>query len=165
MASSVRISRRAAQFIHDLLGDPGILGPQAKQARTELEIALRTPAEKRIVPQRNSKGLKRAETQSIRAAVMARAGAKCELCRATPHDPLEMHHAFGRVKVKQSERNTMILCRGCHRHLTLNHPSAAYWQEKQAQHFEHHGYFEEAALMRRKIEARELVDQAWAVGR
>lgn len=92
---------------------------------------------------------KNAETAAIRRAVFARAEGRCELCRINL--PSEMHHAFGRVRVAQSERNCLALCRSCHHDLTENDPSAFYWWSKVRTHFRFHGLDAEAAEAEREI--------------
>lgn len=124
------------------------------------------PSPKKLRKERKAskKAAKNQETAVIYAAVMKRADGRCEMCDHAPGH-LELHHAFGRVRVQQSARNCLALCGSCHVGITQNHPSGAYWREKQAQYFEYHGFMEEALRMRSVTESRSLVKQAAAVSR
>jgi hypothetical protein len=90
---------------------------------------------------------KKAQTKDIRAAVMARADGKCEACGRPPSFfSLEMDHFFGRVRVKQSERNCWGLCHVCHEDKTKNSPDPGHWLHRFWAHAEEHGYPEEAGM-------------------
>lgn len=82
---------------------------------------------------------KKEETAAIRAAVMKRADGRCELCGHIPaaFEPLEMHHALGRVRAKQAEGNCLGICRTCHWDITNARPG---WLQKQADVFRRLGH-------------------------
>jgi hypothetical protein len=104
------------------------------------------------------------QTKLIRSVVMARAGGLCEHCeQRTGSWPLEMDHFFGRIRVRQSERNCWALCLECHRNKTRNEPSAAFWFQEFAAHAEDHGFTEEAGQATRllgKHEAKSALSEA-----
>lgn len=166
MTASVRISTKDAREIIDVL--EGLkTDPTSRQLaaflalRASLVPKPKTSAKKKTERQIRSKG---AETKAIRAAVMERAYGLCELC-GRGAGPIQLHHAFGRVRVRQAASNCIAVCTWCHAGITNNLPSAAHWQKKQAAHFEHHGFIEEGSRMRRLFEANELIEQAAAVGK
>lgn len=89
------------------------------ELRAALSLKPKSSAVKKTEKRRRTKG---AETKEIRAWVMARAGGRCEMCRT--RTPTDMHHAFGRVRVRQATNNCLALCRDCHHQLTKNLPDA-----------------------------------------
>lgn len=107
---------------------------------------------------RSARERKNEETASIRQAVFLRADGRCELCKTRA--PADLHHAFGRVQVRQSVSNTLALCRTCHRLLTDATPSASYWWSLQAEHFERHGYSSEAQMARTRAAKKEALSGA-----
>jgi hypothetical protein len=132
--SRVSISRKSARALVDEF--PG--GGAYDRAMAELRAALsktrrlsekRRPALKAKAAKKRGKG---EETKEIRAAIVARSGGHCEICRCPGS---EMHHALGR-KVQQSVANCAWLCRTCHADISHNRPSALAWFTEQAQLFE-----------------------------
>jgi 5-methylcytosine-specific restriction endonuclease McrA len=130
MAPSVRISRKTAKALLTYFeanaeyewAPPGPLG--------ELRAALKP--KRSVVAARARKASKRRtkkeETAEIRAAVMARADGVCEMCSTAR--PLQLHHAFGRVRVRQATSNCLGICDCCHHDLTNNEGGAAHCWEK-----------------------------------
>lgn len=160
MAPSIRISRKTAQALLGLVEgyNPGLtqtlraaLAPRPKKA---------LPFVPRKKAKATKKRTKKEETSEIRAAVMNRAAGDCEACSfgfdGTALSRLDLDHFFGRVRVKQSERNCWALCRICHREKTRNDPSAAHWLERFIKHAEKHGYSEEAGMATRRLAALEM---------
>jgi hypothetical protein len=113
-----------------------------KRAVEELEAALSPrPKSSAVRKTEEKKRSKAAELRDIKAAIFARSKGLCEfLCGRAAVDP---HHAFGRVRVKQSERNCLAACRTCHRALTDNNPSAAFWWQRVAFAFSRLGFVPE----------------------
>lgn len=89
------------------------------------------------------RAIKRDETAAIRETVRARAEGGCELC---PDLGAELHHALGR-RVRQGAENCLWLCRNCHRAITVNRPSAAYWLEAQGAKFNSLGHSDTAVAL------------------
>jgi 5-methylcytosine-specific restriction endonuclease McrA len=129
------------QLVHQLLAYLCLQGDAKARALFEaLEAALAPSAkakarrkkqadEKKLRPSRKS-----AETAAIRGEVFRRAGGVCELCAVRHHGDArvatDLHHVFGRRRIKQSASNCMALCRLCHLDITNNRPSAdACWRE------------------------------------
>ncbi len=150
MTASVRIPMRLAKWLADNV-EQSWPGSGAQQAVRELREAMKP--KRHVVAHRKERAkktrTKAQETAVIRALVFERAEGICELCETAGAD--ELHHAFGRVRARQSHRNCIASCRDCHRHLTRNHPSAAYWLERQIKHFKAHGFSDEAGLMTRLL--------------
>lgn len=125
MTASVRISRRAAEgllsYIDTLHSQGEAVWSRAHldELRRALEVRPKSSQVKRTEKKRRAKS---ASTKEIRAAVMERADGKCEACGVSP--PTDLHHVFGRVRVPQSVRNCLALCRVCHSRFTDNMPSA-----------------------------------------
>lgn len=146
------ISKRAAKALLDaVVKKIGTHDYSIRQAAEELERALKP---KRSVKasrvRRETKRLtKKEETASIREAVFARAEGICELCECAGAD--DLHHAFGRVRQRQSVANTLAACRGCHRALTNNVGGAAHWLDLQARRFRNLGYAETARLLEARL--------------
>lgn len=151
----VSISRRTAEALLGIRTVDDLWDPGERRAMEELRAALRPKRRKalsfpsRAKARRAKKETRKEETARIRAEVFARAEGICELCEAAGAD--DLHHVFGRVRVRQSVRNTLAICRGCHRALTANRPSAAHWLEKQIAHLGAHGYGEEAGQATRLL--------------
>jgi 5-methylcytosine-specific restriction endonuclease McrA len=131
---------------HDLPGGraaesvrvPAFPKPQKKPSRkAELARGRRLLVRHNATVKRNRKAEKNAETARIREAVWRRADGNCEgwvIARTSfpvrcPSVATEMHHIFGRIRVKQSEDNCAALCRACHRACGGNKPSARAWWE------------------------------------
>lgn len=148
MTASVRISAKDARdilaFFHEDNTPPPFLCPTIDRIRA----ALKPSQKKKLVRKANKAARetktksKRDETAQIRGVVFKRAeacsppwamGPACEVCRARLAS--EMHHAMGRVWVKQSERNCLAVCGRCHKRITDNrrgngrHDAAACWAE------------------------------------
>jgi 5-methylcytosine-specific restriction endonuclease McrA len=155
MSGRVSISRRAARLLLGMLG-VARLHPYETDAVDELKAAL---APKKAKPWATAKKLKAAkhkakrdETAEIRAAVMKRAelgtasnisGPLCEVCRVWRAS--DMHHAFGRVRVRQSVTNCVAVCRRCHDRIGRNEPNAFECWRELFHHFRRNGYGAEAA--------------------
>ena len=163
MGASVRLSRKTAIFLRQLLTEFGS-GQELVRFGPGLDAAL---APKRHVKahakvKRAKKRDKNKETSIIYAEVEQRAAGKCECgCGVSFHaeDSLyapELDHAFGRGKAKQSVRTCWMLTARCHRRKTNGVPSEAHWLDGFAQHCDRHGYTAEAALARSKIPMAQL---------
>jgi hypothetical protein len=100
------------------------------------------------------KRTRKEETARIREAVFARSLGLCEF--HCGREPTDLHHAFGRVRVRQSERNCLAVCRECHRALTDNKPTAAHWWAYVAFAFRRLGFNAEEAKARARLEAIEI---------
>lgn len=157
---SVRISLKMARYLADALEAHLFPDQLAVAAVEELRAALKPKKSVQASrKRRETKGLtKKEETAAIREAVMKRAGGQCENCLAHegPAAPLELDHMFGRVRVKQSERNCWALCRPCHRGKTNNAPTAWFWLRVFAAHAFSHGYAAEARMADARFEALSL---------
>jgi hypothetical protein len=130
-----------ARVLEDIVAalDPHAVDPgEAESFRLidRIRAALKPRRSVRLARKRKraAKADKNAETASIRGAVFKRAEGRCELhipkYGRCPQPASEMHHCFGRVRVRQSERNCLALCYLCHRDWTRNVPSAGdcWWQ-------------------------------------
>lgn len=136
--SRVSISRRAAQVFWDLsLNRWGGSDAELGRAQEELERAMQPKRSVKAAATRRTakKTTKSMETKLIRGAVMARAGGLCEVCGSVGS---ELHHALGRVRVKQAASNCLCLCESCHREITRSGPSP-YWLRRQGGVFAHLG--------------------------
>jgi hypothetical protein len=121
----------------------------------ELQRALaprpKSSARKKADAKRRSKAQ---EAREIRAKVFARAGGACEFgCGAGATD---LHHAFGRVRVKQSVETCLAVCRHCHWKLTENIPSAAAWWGRVVGVLAALGYTESANRAQARLDALRL---------
>lgn len=160
--TTVRISRKAALFLQALVADKERTGDWRAEPQRyvdELRAALR-PRVRKALPfpstaktKRQKKETKKEETGVIRAAVMERAGNRCECGCGTPFvgdnwrsyaNEAELDHFFGRVRVKQSVASTWALTRACHIRKTKNSPSAAVWLGAFIRHCLRYGYTAEA---------------------
>jgi 5-methylcytosine-specific restriction endonuclease McrA len=154
----VSISLKSARVL--LNGPEAACRAEFDRAWQELERAMRPKLA--VVASRKKretkKSTKKEETAAIRRAVMTRSGGRCEACNAeeSPHYPMHMDHFFGRVRVKQSERNCWALCAPCDRMKTDNDPSAADWLKWFIVHATRHGYHDEAKMARNRLAAIEL---------
>lgn len=150
---SVRISLKTARALLEMLGEhPWSDNQQAVlRAGEELRAAMAPKRSKAVSgptrrQARETKRLtKKEETAAIRAEVLRRAEGICELCESAGAD--DLHHAFGRVRQRQSVSNTLAVCRPCHRALTNNVGGAAHWLDLQAMRFRNLGYAETARLL------------------
>lgn len=158
MGSRVSVPRSVLTEAAQCLARQG--GPWADTMAGKL-LKLAEPVRKRSKPSRLAskktkaarKEKKNSETAAIREAVFRRATIHgkwtepvCELCfvrRAT-----DMHHVFGRVRVEQSARNCLAVCRWCHDEV------GRLWAAV-AMRLECLGYFAEAAEARKKQELAE----------
>jgi hypothetical protein len=120
----ISISRKNAEAIYRYLNaeTTAIWMPAFHELRAALQPRAKSSAVRKTEKKRRTKG---AETKAIRAAVMERAGGACEVCGGA--GPLDLHHAFGRIRVPQAKSNCVALCRRCHDELTRNYPTAAHW--------------------------------------
>jgi 5-methylcytosine-specific restriction endonuclease McrA len=164
---SVRISWKTARAILSHVGscaEPGFFAFEAELRAAMAPKRAVVAAKKRKAAKKTTK---KEQTAAIRDAVMNRAGLFCEGCASMPlyANPLTLDHFFGRVRVKQSERNCWALCLACHRQKTNNNPSAERWLERFITHAEAHGYREEAGMATRRLASLELSNASAAVGR
>lgn len=104
---------RAAKDLHTRTA------PRAAPAKA-LPLSVRSTKPARLVA-------KREHRRGVREAVMARANGHCEDCLlpATPINPLEMDHFFGRRR--ESVEECWALHRSCHFRKTDNEPSRSRW--------------------------------------
>lgn len=157
MSATVRISTKSAKALRAMEGRFDFSATE-RRAFDELERALsKSPKKREATKARRQRRestvkTKRDQTAEVRAAVMARACNQCEVCSWVPRSlELELHHAFGRVRVKQAPENCLALCRECHARLTRNEPSAAHWWLKVATAFERLGFAVSAARARDRL--------------
>lgn len=141
---TVRISERAARALLAELpprGQAVMSGHPLARALAELESALsRLKSPKRVASKKATRTrkteaakTKRGETAAIHTNVFNRARLNsgypshptCEFCEGDW--ATEMHHVFGRVRVQQSERNCIAVCRICHELLTNPKHAADNW--------------------------------------
>jgi len=162
---TVRISLplRLARWLSDVGMDTEVRGcaevRELERAIAHAERAAKTRTALRK-PKESKRKAKQTETSSIRAAVMTRAGGRCESCQAFSQQPLQLDHFFGRAKVPQAVSNCWALCWYCHRAKTDNHLGAPRWLESFAGHCVRNGF--KAELDR--AEARMAVVEAKHVG-
>lgn len=155
MSAQVKLSLKAARELLQVacLKDP--FRPESSRAQDELQHAIakseRSSATRRKLkqPKAERKASKREETRAIRAIVMDRAQSRCELCRY-PAVSLDLHHALSR-RVPQAVSNCLAACRDCHRRITDNNPSAAYWLELQRQVFASLGHMTTAGVIEQRL--------------
>lgn len=162
---AVKLSVKHARVLLYVADGAGVVASQ----RAAIE-ALRAALKPRPVSSARRKTQKRRETRKeetarIREAVFARAGGFCEFnCRQGPTGPqhlaTDLHHAFGRIRVRQSERNCLALCRTCHRMLTNNEPNAAFWWKWVEHTFRRLGFQAEAEMARQHFEKSEFKSNA-----
>lgn len=168
MSGRVSISRKTALALVVAAGPSCRDDPFYRRAYDELCSALKP--KKSVQASRKRRAQKktehRAETSDVHAAVMMRAGGRCDNCRC--ESPLDLEHMFGRVKTPQSERNCWALCRGCHRAKT-NGSAPWAWFRVFAILAEKRGFKREAATALRdadwlesKAEARERLGPGWS---
>lgn len=157
--SRVSLSRRSAQVVESLLSTMDALSPSEERARDEICAALSPrPRSSAVKKTARKNAAKAKDTKAIRAAVMERAGGRCEHCgwAFQPFNPGELDHFFGRARAESVE-TCWALCRDCHREKTQNDPSAVHWLESFAELAEGLGYTYSAARARdllRKHEAK-----------
>lgn len=164
MSAYVKVPRKALRRAVDLLGTgaPAL----AKGLIAELESLLKPRPSKplrkeRLKQKARKKEAKRDETAVIRARCVLRGGNKCERCGIGPNwFPLELDHAFGRARVKQTERNCWVLCRLCHRRKTDNEPEAAFWLEAFREHCRKHGYTAELWRAQNRLDSLRDIESA-----
>lgn len=174
MAGTVRVSARSARaLLESMENSRYVHGPADVRAIDELRAALaklsrsrprKASAQKAKTAKRKTK---REETQSVRGAVVARAGNQCEACGAqpVPGSPLTLDHFFGRARAPQTAANCWLLCWSCHQQKTDNAPTATYWLEVFAGHAQHHGFWDEASKANAALESRADIAQAAAISR
>lgn len=157
MSASVRISRRWAAILLAVVERGRDHGNRVEtqvvdELRRALEPRPRSSAVRKTEKKRRAKSK---DTKSIRAAVMDRARGCCEQCGSSGRADnwLELDHQFGRVRARQSIRNTWMLCARCHRQKTNSEPSALRWMQAIANHAENHGYGLEAQAARARADA------------
>lgn len=159
---SVRISPKHARTLIAVVNAFGARSPSEEAALDALRAGLAIKPAVRAARKAKAvkKAVKRDKTAEIRAAVFARANGACEFwCGRSPSD---LHHAFGRVRVRQSARNCLALCSECHRALTLNHGGSTYWWSKVALAFARLGFNEShemAGAHEEKSAAKERLDK------
>lgn len=150
--STIKLSRRTAEVLLKRAQDVPQLSFAVQNAIAELNSALqRKPLKRSVKLARARKAAKREtkreETARIRREVEARADGRCEICAAG--NPTDLHHSFGRVRVRQTASSCLFLCRRCHADLTENRPSAAHWWGLQALVFARLGLTESFARAKR----------------
>lgn len=119
---------------------------------------------------REAKRRRHAENATaIRAAVMLRAGGRCEMsdgirCSMDGTDLDHMLQGSGRRRQRQSAETCWLLCAWHHRERTRNRPSSRAWRGHMRRHLDRYGYptprelsmeVEEAKQAARKAEVRE----------
>lgn len=136
MTRRISITERTARW---LLDNYRLMPASNNRVSQELERALaRQKSPKKVQARRATRArktekakTKREETAEVHKAVFARASRKfgyptCEACSLRTAS--EMHHVFGRVRVKQSERNCVALCRWCHAQFTEPDSAIDVWR-------------------------------------
>lgn len=146
---TVRISLKAAKALCDEL-PPDFAREELEAAIRRCERATKTRTALRK-PKESKRKAKQTETSSIRAAVMTRAGGRCESCQAFSQQPLTMDHFFGRAKVPQAASNCWALCWYCHRAKTDNHLGAVRWLDSFITHAARYGYSAEVTRAQAKL--------------
>ena len=155
MSARVSLSRKDAlellSFVADLDGNAAVNRLRAALKARPKKVAARKEKRQGVA---KTKADKRDETAEIRAAILARAGGECEYCGAvaTAHNPLELDHMFGRIRLPQSTQSCWMLCRLCHRAKTSGDPTAASWFWRFAGHCTKHDYFAEYNLAAKNAE-------------
>jgi hypothetical protein len=125
-----------------------VVGQELQRALTSRP---KSSAKKKADAKRRTKAQ---ETRAIRAKVFARSTFGCEFgCGAGATD---LHHVFGRVRVKQSVETCLAVCRGCHWKITENNPSAAYWWSRAVGVLAALGYTESANRAQARLDALRL---------
>lgn len=71
-----------------------------------------------------------------------------------------LDHFFGRARAEESEATCWLLRWECHHAKTNNDPSARVWHERWIRHCERHGYVDEAARARARLEGIIAVREA-----
>lgn len=161
MNPTIRLSQKVAQSILSDLEKFWDSEPlPAPRYVAELRAQLGKPNKAKALRRKRKdakRATKRDETSAIYAAVMARANARCEACDAyVPYGGLQLDHMFGRVRVRQSERNCWALCHACHVAKTHNRPSATHWLLEFIGHAGEHDFTAEARMAQNRFEALEL---------
>ena len=120
-ALSRKTLRELRRYVAESRGDAlTLLAALDAALRSSKASRFRTTRRKAVKAEKKTKAL---ETSEIRRAVFLRADGRCEICLASR--PAELHHAFGRIRVRQSISNCLAVCNWCHRAVTENDPSAA----------------------------------------
>lgn len=146
----ISISRRSAEAIASETPHPYL-----DRAIEELRSAL-APREPKPQAQKSRETMKakkravRSAWEAIKLEVRKRSGGTCELCRVRVAS--DVHHAFGgrNRRSHQSARSCIDVCRQCHDQ--IGGPDALFWAVEQREHFMRHGFIEEAAEMRKRID-------------
>lgn len=136
--------REALSLAKDLLK----VHPGHSVATRWLERLTRKPV-KRSLPGRSleakreeKRATKKEHRAEVRAAVMMRAGGRCERCGEYGEllDALEWDHFFGRHEGDETIERTWALHRTCHSLKTRGSPSRGHWLDAFTAHCERHGY-------------------------
>lgn len=167
--STVRISRKTAQWFYDTVLKGWSAAPQHREMR-EMGAALATKKPKpmrvaRLKAKAAKRESKKEETARIRAVCVDRSGGCCEACsRCFPEAKyeLQMDHFWGRGKVRQAVDNCWMLCGECHHKKTLNYPSRERWLNHFKDHCNNHGYLTNSAKARLLLESLEMQGRAVA---
>lgn len=160
---AIKISYRSARSLLTFLDTiPELIVDHPNDAADELRkaLAVKPAVRERKKLKAAKKAEKRDETAEIRAAVVKRADGRCECGCDTfvTEETGELDHFFGRGKVRQTERNTWLLSRECHRAKTNNSPSRAAWLNRFIAHCDRHRFTSEAwhaETLRKTVEAKE----------
>lgn len=178
MASSIRISRKAAQALaNDVVwGGPYVeeqLGPDIRRALEELRRAL-APRPRKSLPfpsRREAKAAKkktkRERTAEVYAAVAKRAGGRCECGCGNVLAPASvggwwrptLDHFWGKARSETVETCWLIAWIH-HEDKTHNRPSRAAWLDRFQVHCWAHGYSKQAAKARAELESDVEIEQA-----
>lgn len=162
MAPSVRISAKSARYLLQMLqagpSTPFLISDMervADELRRALEPRPKSSQAKRTEKKRRAKS---ASTKEIRAAVMERAGDKCEACRVgfCGMDHAELDHFWGKGKTPQTIENCWAIHHTCHRDKTNNHPSAVWWLNQFVAYSIRYGYAAEEAKAKARLDALRL---------
>lgn len=127
----------------------------AKRARSQ---RVRVKAAPRLAANEAQRQTKRERRSEVRAAVVARAGGRCERILGEPGHAtgrcgapgVEMDHMHGRAR-EESIESCWLHCVLCARAKTENRPSRAYWLWNFGQHAMAHGYDEQVAKVVRLL--------------
>lgn len=146
MTARVSLSRRCAESLLEYVEGDGriVISRAAEELRRALNSGFKSGKKAAETKRKLKRETKRDETARIRAAVFARVDGRCDICGA--NEPTDLHHVFGRVRVRQSERNCLALCRVCHHEVTVNRGGAAHWWLVQGDRLRGYGFVPEAAL-------------------
>lgn len=164
MTASVRISHRDAERLLGIIELAENLGVDIspfqqvsiESLRRVLEPKPRSSQAKKTARKNRAKAK---TTKEIRAAVMERAGGKCEACGLAWewNDGPELDHFFPKGRTPQSVETCWAIHTSCHMEKTANEPSAEWWLEKFCEHAAKYGYGNEGSRANNRLVSLQLM--------